>query len=76
MYAPPKGSPEAQQMASTKLLPLLDQADKLLNDATGSLVGSAVDTAAGLVLEYYQGNILIIRKIQLICRTNLQQKKK
>lgn len=49
MYAPPKGSPEAQQMASTKLLPLLDQADKLLNDATGSLVGSAVDTAAGWV---------------------------
>lgn len=46
MYVPPKGSPEATAQASAKVLPLIDQANKLLNKATGSYGGAAYDAAA------------------------------
>lgn len=41
--APLKGSPEAMAQSATKIIPLLDQADKLLNSATNSYVGAGVD---------------------------------
>lgn len=47
LYAPPKGSPEAQAQSSAKVLPLLDQADSLLGKATGSMLGAGADTVAG-----------------------------
>lgn len=49
MFVPPKGSQEAQAQSSARILPLLDQADALLNKATGSTLGSLADSAAGLV---------------------------
>jgi hypothetical protein len=49
MYAPPKGSPEATAQSSAKVIPLLKEADNLLNDATGSYGGAALDAAGRLV---------------------------
>lgn len=49
MYSPPKGTPEAQAQASAKLIPLLDLADTLLPEATGSYFGSGRDAALGAV---------------------------
>lgn len=46
LYTPPKGSPEAQSQASAKVIPIIDEADKLLKDATGSYVGTGADLAA------------------------------
>lgn len=40
---PPKGSPQAQQQASARLLPILDQAEALLPKATGSYIGAGAD---------------------------------
>lgn len=44
--APAKGSPMANQQASARLLPLIDKADELLNNATSSYIGTGVDMAA------------------------------
>lgn len=44
--APAKGSPLATQQASAKVIPLLDKADSLLNDSTGSYLGTWADTMA------------------------------
>lgn len=46
MYSPPKGTPEATAQASSKVLPLLDEANRLLNSSTGSYGGAAYDEAA------------------------------
>lgn len=45
LYAPPKGSPENLAQSANKALGIIDEADKLLNDATGSYVGAGVDLA-------------------------------
>lgn len=44
--APAKGSPMANQQASARLLPLIDKADSLLDNATSSYIGTGVDMAA------------------------------
>lgn len=44
--APAKGSPLATQQASAKVIPLLDKADFLLNDSTGSYLGTWTDMMA------------------------------
>ena len=49
MYNPPKGSKEATRQASAKVLPLIEEAKKLLSGSTGSYVGAGVDAAAGAV---------------------------
>lgn len=49
MYTPPKNSPEANANASQRIIPLLETADKLLNQATGSYLGAGRDVAAGAI---------------------------
>lgn len=46
LSAPPKGSAKANQQSSARIIPLLDQADSLLNQSTGSYIGTGVDLAA------------------------------
>lgn len=45
MYAPPKGSPENIAQSANKAIGIIDEADKLLNNATGSYVGTGIDIA-------------------------------
>jgi hypothetical protein len=49
MYAPPKGSPENLTQSANKAIGLVDEADRLLNDATGSYIGAGVDFAGQAV---------------------------
>lgn len=42
-YAPPKGTDEYQNQASNKAIGIIDQAEKLLDTATGSYFGAAYD---------------------------------
>lgn len=44
-YAPPKGSLEAQQAASGKILDIIGEAEALIPKATGSYVGAGLDMA-------------------------------
>ena len=46
LYTPPKGSDEYRSAASTRLMPILDEADALLKNSTGSYAGAGVDLAA------------------------------
>lgn len=46
--APPKGSAAANVRSANKTLGLVDEAEKLLNKATGSYVGAGIDTAASV----------------------------
>jgi len=46
LSAPPKGSPRNIEQSSNKAVQLIDQADKILNDATGSYIGAGADIAA------------------------------
>lgn len=47
MYVPPKGSAAAQQSSAGKVNGLLDEAEKYIGGATGSMVGNVADKAAG-----------------------------
>jgi len=47
MYVPPKGSISAQKTSSEKTNNILDEADKYISGATGSVVGNLVDMGAG-----------------------------
>ena len=47
MYVAPKGSQAAQQVSAGKVNGLLDEAEKYISGATGSMIGSVADTAAG-----------------------------
>ena len=47
-YVPPKGSPENVRQSSNKALGLIDQAEKLLDQSTGSYLGAAADQGAAL----------------------------
>lgn len=49
LSAPPKGSPRNVEQSSNKAVQLIDQADKILNDATGSYLGAGADIAAQTV---------------------------
>jgi len=49
LYAPPKGSPENIAQSANKALGIIDEADKLLNDATGSYIGAGIDVAGQAV---------------------------
>jgi hypothetical protein len=49
LYAPPKGSPENIAQSANKSLAIIDEADKLLGDATGSYVGAGLDLAGQTV---------------------------
>lgn len=43
LSAPPKGSPQALQQSSQKVIGLIDQAERLLNKSTGSYIGAGLD---------------------------------
>lgn len=47
MFTPPKGSVASAKASAAKVNGLLDEAERLIPKATGSLVGSILDTGAG-----------------------------
>lgn len=47
MFTPPKGSVAASKASAAKVNGLLDEAERLIPKATGSLIGSVVDSGAG-----------------------------
>ncbi len=47
MYVAPKGSQAAQKASAGKVNGLLDEAEKYIGKATGSMIGSVADSAAG-----------------------------
>lgn len=49
MYTPPKGSQSAQKASSAKVNSLLDQAEELIPESTGSVLGNVTDIAAGTI---------------------------
>jgi hypothetical protein len=47
LSTPPKGSQMDRQRSSEKLMPILNEANRLLNNSTGSLTGAGIDMFAG-----------------------------